>query len=185
MSTRMLYRHPGKHAIHGDFFDYIIADQEDVAALVKDGWCMTTTQALENSNFDATGNHFPAEHEVSPKSNVPGKKRIYNDVTEKEMSQLFEDSKYLNLKQLSERYDISTYTVKKIIGEMSQAAETEETEETAGAPVAQTPGDPSTVAGDGRSADVPPGPPAGESPSGAPVPNDVAKTASADGAINQ
>jgi hypothetical protein len=171
MATRMLYRHPGKYAIHGDFFDFVIADQADVAALIKDGWCMTTTQALENSN-----------HEISPKSNVPGKKRIYNDVTEKEMSQLYEDSKYLNLKQLSERYDISTYTVKKIIGEMSQAAQTEET---AGAPVAQTSGEPSLVAGDGRSADVPPCSPAGESAPGAPVSNDVSKTASADGAINQ
>jgi len=54
MATRMLYRHPGKHAIHGDFFDYIIADQANVAALIKDGWWMTTTQALENSNLDAT-----------------------------------------------------------------------------------------------------------------------------------
>ncbi len=41
----MLYKHPGKHKIHGDMFDYIIVDKEAVESAIKDGWCKTTDEA--------------------------------------------------------------------------------------------------------------------------------------------
>lgn len=41
----MLYKHPGKHAIHGDKFDYIIVDKNDVDAKMKEGWAKTTDEA--------------------------------------------------------------------------------------------------------------------------------------------
>jgi hypothetical protein len=43
--TVMLYKHPGPHRLHGDMFDYIIAEEDDVAACVADGWHLTTTEA--------------------------------------------------------------------------------------------------------------------------------------------
>lgn len=41
----MLYKHPGKHAIHGDMFDYIVVEDADVDAKVKEGWAKTTGEA--------------------------------------------------------------------------------------------------------------------------------------------
>ena len=41
----MLYKHPGKHEIHGDSFDYIIVEEGDVAAKVKEGWAKSTDEA--------------------------------------------------------------------------------------------------------------------------------------------
>jgi hypothetical protein len=43
----MLYKHPGIHKLHGDLFDYCIVEKEDIEAAVKDGWCLTTTEAKE------------------------------------------------------------------------------------------------------------------------------------------
>lgn len=41
----MLYKHPGPHKIHGDNFDYIVVDDADVDAKVKEGWAKTTDEA--------------------------------------------------------------------------------------------------------------------------------------------
>jgi len=41
----MLYKHPGKHEIHGDMFDYIVVDEGDVEAKVKEGWAKSTDEA--------------------------------------------------------------------------------------------------------------------------------------------
>jgi hypothetical protein len=43
--TVMLYKHPGSHEIHGDTFDYIIVEPDDVEAKVADGWSKTTDEA--------------------------------------------------------------------------------------------------------------------------------------------
>lgn len=43
--TTMLYKHPGRHAIHGDKFDYIIVEDDAIEAAIKDGWCKTTDEA--------------------------------------------------------------------------------------------------------------------------------------------
>ena len=41
----MLYKHPGKHKMHGDMFDYIVVDEGDVEAKVKEGWAKSTGEA--------------------------------------------------------------------------------------------------------------------------------------------
>lgn len=44
--TTMLYKHPGPHNIHGDKFDWIIADgDEQIAECIKAGWSLTTDEA--------------------------------------------------------------------------------------------------------------------------------------------
>ena len=45
----MLYKHPGKHKIHGDSFDYVVVDAEGVEAKLAEGWSRTTSEALESS----------------------------------------------------------------------------------------------------------------------------------------
>jgi hypothetical protein len=42
----MLYKSPGPHDIHGGKFDYVIVDEEGVDAALKDGWSLTTPEAL-------------------------------------------------------------------------------------------------------------------------------------------
>lgn len=43
--TTMLYKYPGAHEIHGDKFDFVIADDVDVEYAIKDGWSLTTPEA--------------------------------------------------------------------------------------------------------------------------------------------
>lgn len=45
MST-MLYKHPGKHDMHGNKFDYVIVDDDQIDETIADGWHLTTTDAL-------------------------------------------------------------------------------------------------------------------------------------------
>ena len=44
----MLYKHGGKHKIHGDKFEYIIVDADEDGAIedaLSKGWHLTTTEA--------------------------------------------------------------------------------------------------------------------------------------------
>lgn len=41
----MLYKYPGEHKLHDDNFDYIIVEEGEVEATIKDGWSLTTTEA--------------------------------------------------------------------------------------------------------------------------------------------
>lgn len=46
----MLYRHPGPHEIHGNKFDTLIVDADEVGAIKKaqsEGWYLTTPEALK------------------------------------------------------------------------------------------------------------------------------------------
>jgi len=47
-SPTMLYKHPGKHEIHGASFDYIIVDETEIEDAIKDGWSLTTDEAKNN-----------------------------------------------------------------------------------------------------------------------------------------
>lgn len=50
-NKRMLYKHPGQHEIHGDFFDYTIVDdtEEVIEQAIAEGWALTTPEAKERS----------------------------------------------------------------------------------------------------------------------------------------
>lgn len=50
----MLYKHPGKHKIHGDSFDYVIVDESEVDAKLKGGWAKTTEDAKGSSKVEDT-----------------------------------------------------------------------------------------------------------------------------------
>jgi len=54
-STTMLYKHPGIHEIHGDRFDYIIVDSDQVNEALADGWSLTTDGAKHNNQLGAVG----------------------------------------------------------------------------------------------------------------------------------
>ena len=43
----MLYKQPGKHKIHGDTFDYVVVNEDEVEVSLSNGWHMTTTEAKE------------------------------------------------------------------------------------------------------------------------------------------
>ncbi len=45
MSTTMVYKHPGKHQIHGDKFDYLVVADSHVEEALDDGWSLTTPEA--------------------------------------------------------------------------------------------------------------------------------------------
>lgn len=45
MSETMLYKYPGTQEIHGDLFDYVIVDDEQIDATLADGWSLTTPDA--------------------------------------------------------------------------------------------------------------------------------------------
>lgn len=41
----MVFKHPGIHEMHGDKFDYLIVDDDDIESALADGWSLTTDQA--------------------------------------------------------------------------------------------------------------------------------------------
>lgn len=41
----MLYKHPGHHALHGGFYDYVVVNEADVEKHLADGWALTTDEA--------------------------------------------------------------------------------------------------------------------------------------------
>ena len=45
MTQTMLYKPNGPHKIHGHMLDYIVT--EDIDAALKDGWVLTTPEAIE------------------------------------------------------------------------------------------------------------------------------------------
>lgn len=47
----MLYKHPGKHAIHGDKFDYIVVPIEGHEKYLDEGWYLTTAEAKADSKI--------------------------------------------------------------------------------------------------------------------------------------
>lgn len=67
----MLYKHPGKHKLHGDMFDYIVT--EDVEKALKDGWFLTTPEALGVKEDGA-----PTRKEVKQKADELGLKYAKN-----------------------------------------------------------------------------------------------------------
>lgn len=68
-NSTMLYRHPGKHKIHGDLFDYVIVSEDDVEGALKDGWHKTTVEAKEatEAEVDVDGNGRVTKKEIIAK----------------------------------------------------------------------------------------------------------------------
>lgn len=54
----MVYKHPGKHKIHGDKFDYKVVSGEEeggeseLELALEDGWFLTTTEAKDGTPSD-------------------------------------------------------------------------------------------------------------------------------------
>tara|TARA_R110000822_G_scaffold114811_4_gene246514 strand:+ start:1425 stop:1715 length:291 start_codon:yes stop_codon:yes gene_type:complete len=48
----MLYKHPGIHEIHGNKFNYIVVDDDQIEDTIADGWHLTTTDALGEEAAD-------------------------------------------------------------------------------------------------------------------------------------
>ena len=68
----MLYKHPGAHEMHGDKFDYIVVDEQDVDQAKKDGWHLTTTEAKAKTKAPAKtgkekGGKEETEDELPPR----------------------------------------------------------------------------------------------------------------------
>lgn len=69
----MVYRHPGKHKLHGDMFDYIIVSAEaeeeggesQLDQALADGWFKTTTEAKDGTPSD---DQAPTREELKAKA---------------------------------------------------------------------------------------------------------------------
>lgn len=61
----MLYKHPGKHKLHNDMFDYIIVEEDNVQDSISDGWFKTTPEAKEASTLTAS---MPTREEMETKA---------------------------------------------------------------------------------------------------------------------
>lgn len=81
MAKTMLYKHPGKHKIHGSLFDYLIVSDDDVDVKIEEGWFLTTPEALkygqpkpepETKKVDSIPNSAPSRDEVKTKADELG-----------------------------------------------------------------------------------------------------------------
>ncbi len=58
----MLYKQPGKHKIHGDTFDYVVVNEDEVEVSLSHGWHKTTTEAKDAySNKDTKRENLTAK----------------------------------------------------------------------------------------------------------------------------
>lgn len=74
----MLYKHPGKHKIHGDKFDYVVVPEDEVESTIKKGWYKTTPEAKKNSKvIDVKVNS-----EKEGDNNLPTREELENKATE-------------------------------------------------------------------------------------------------------
>lgn len=100
----MLYRHPGKHKLHGDMFDYIVVDENEVDSHLCDGWFLSTTEALVNLHHK-----------------TPQVKRSFIDLTDDEINEIGTQEKAIA--DLSEEYNVTQYCVRKCRHAVDQAAD--------------------------------------------------------------
>ena len=70
--SRMLYKHPGVHKIHGDMFDYIIVGEEEVKSHIENGWSMTTNEAKNLDVIEADLDEAPTRSELEEKADELG-----------------------------------------------------------------------------------------------------------------
>lgn len=68
MTKTMLYKHPGPHKIHSNMFDYCIV--EDIEKALKDGWFLTTPEALKAAESEPDA--APTRDEVKQKADQLG-----------------------------------------------------------------------------------------------------------------
>ena len=70
----MLYKHGGKHKIHGDNFSFIIVDADEDGAIeeaLSKGWHLTTTEAkLGKIDADEDGKVTRSELDIPFRSNT-------------------------------------------------------------------------------------------------------------------
>ena len=66
--SQMLYKHPGKHKLHGDMFDYIIVEEDENKNNNAKGWSVTNTEA-KNGKED---NSEPTRDELETKAKELG-----------------------------------------------------------------------------------------------------------------
>jgi hypothetical protein len=67
---RMLYKAGGKHEIHGGKFDYIVVDESEVEAKLKEGWFKTTPEALEAAQKAGQGQTQGKTAKTAPAATV-------------------------------------------------------------------------------------------------------------------
>lgn len=72
----MLYRAPGPHLCDGHMVDYIVVDDSQDEATVKQGWYRTIPEAL--SALQPPEEHKPAAEVVEPKRR--GRRKVAGDV---------------------------------------------------------------------------------------------------------
>lgn len=71
-NATMVYKHPGRHKIHGEMFDYKIVEAEpeeeggesELDQALSDGWFRTTPEALEGVPSD---DEMPTREELEAK----------------------------------------------------------------------------------------------------------------------
>lgn len=78
----MLYKHPGKHPIHGDMFDYIIVNEDAVEDTIEQGWHLTTDEAKYLIEAEIIDNSLPTREELETKATELGIKFRANTTDE-------------------------------------------------------------------------------------------------------
>lgn len=105
MSKRMLYRHPGKYKIHGNLFDYIVIEEDEVPRYLELGWFLTTMEALKKKH---------AVVEKPPAQDIP--KRSYADLSDEERRML--GSIDAGLEAIARKFNVTAYAVRKCRNEL-------------------------------------------------------------------
>lgn len=129
----MLYRWPGKHAIHGDKFDYIIVPISEVEDYLSKGWSLTTDEAKDIKPFNEIKtveasrkpkpkpkpkpkkekNQKSVKVKLTPPDDEEAPKKVkYSDITEEIKEQILNSDG--SILSLSKKFGVSRYAINRI-----------------------------------------------------------------------
>ena len=95
LNSRMLFKYPGSHEIHGDKFEYVVVPEIEVETYLKKGWSKTTNEAKDN-------------HPIQKKET----KRTYMSFSEDEKENILKAKKSARI--LASKYNTTIYVINKI-----------------------------------------------------------------------
>lgn len=104
----MLYKYPGKHPIHGDFFDYLVCHQNEMDRHLADGWFLTTAEAKESVK---NGSDSAASNDVEEQEK---EKLSFNDFSDLEKENIMNDPRAMMT--LADVHNTTYHTIRKIKG---------------------------------------------------------------------
>ena len=109
----MMYKHPGPHFLHNDWFDYIVVPAHGIDDALAEGWHLTTMEAKAAAltESDSAPSNDVAKQEMEPEKQ---RKVKFSELSELEKQSIKLDERSMII--LAEIHNTTYHTIRKIKG---------------------------------------------------------------------